>query len=195
MATTPTKPDARVRSATGFVYLPLIAGWLVPGAGHFLLRKWTRGALLFVVIVSMFALGLAMQGKLYTGAQDILELLGVAGDLGSGLLYLACRTAGPGADPVQKNGGRLRHAVYRRRGPLKHHRSHRRAQPTHGEEAVVFHPSHFAAVVLFSLFASTVFGITMRSTPRTMVRYGAYCFVLFSGSAVVLSWVMYLIAR
>ena len=30
----------------GFVYLPLIAGWLVPGAGHFLLRKWGRGALL-----------------------------------------------------------------------------------------------------------------------------------------------------
>jgi len=28
-----------------------------------------------------------------------------------------------------------------------------------------------------------------------MVRYGAYCFVLFVGSAIVLSWVMYFIAR
>ena len=59
----------------------------------------------------------------------------------------------------------------------------------------MFHPSHFAAVFLFALCASTVFGITMRDTPRRMVRYGAYCFILFLGSAIVLSWVMFLIAR
>ena len=45
------------------------------------------------------------------------------------------------------------------------------------------------------LFASVVFGITMRDTPRKMLHYGAYCFILFVGSAVVLSWVMYFIAR
>jgi hypothetical protein len=59
----------------------------------------------------------------------------------------------------------------------------------------MFHPSHFAAVFLFALFASTVFGIAMRDTPRRMFRYGAYCFILFLGSAIVLSWVMFLIAR
>ncbi len=59
----------------------------------------------------------------------------------------------------------------------------------------MIHPSHFAAVLLFSVFASIVFGITMRDTPRRMFRYGAYCFVLFVGSAIVLSWVMFLIAR
>ena len=56
-------------------------------------------------------------------------------------------------------------------------------------------PSHFTSVLLFALFASTVFGITQRETTRKMVRYGIYCFVLFAGSAVVLSWVMFLIAR
>ncbi len=56
-------------------------------------------------------------------------------------------------------------------------------------------PSHFVAVVLFALFASTVFGITQRNTPQRMVRYGIYCFVLFTGSAIVLSWIMFLIAR
>ena len=30
----------------------------------------------------------------------------------------------------------------------------------------MFRPSHFAAVVLFALFASVVFGITQRETPR-----------------------------
>ena len=57
------------------------------------------------------------------------------------------------------------------------------------------HVSHFSAVLLFALFASTVFGITMRETPRRMVRYGLYCFSLFVGSAIVISWVMFLIAR
>ncbi len=58
----------------------------------------------------------------------------------------------------------------------------------------MFQPSHVAAVLLFSLFASTVFGITMRETPRKMFRYGLYCFLLFVGSTIVLSWVMYFIA-
>jgi CHASE2 domain-containing sensor protein len=59
----------------------------------------------------------------------------------------------------------------------------------------MFKPSHFVAVVLFALFASVVFGITQRETPKRMVRYGIYCFVLFVGSAILLSWLMFLIAR
>ena len=101
MSTTPNKPVAGKKSDQGFVYLPLIAGWLVPGAGHFLQGKWVRGTLLAVSIIAMFALGLAMQGKLYTSVQDILDMLGVAGDLGSGLLYVVSRVAGWGAQPIQ----------------------------------------------------------------------------------------------
>ena len=55
--------------------------------------------------------------------------------------------------------------------------------------------THFAAVLLFALFASTVFAITQRETPKAMLRYGIYCFVLFVGAAIVLSWVMFLIAK
>jgi hypothetical protein len=88
-------------SYQGFVYLPLIVGWLVPGAGHFLLKKWSRGALLAASIVGMFAIGIAMQGKLYGGAKDILDMLGLAGDLGNGLLYFVGRAMGLGADQVQ----------------------------------------------------------------------------------------------
>ncbi|WP_420237978.1 DUF6677 family protein [Telmatobacter bradus] len=91
--------------AQGFVYLPLIAGWLVPGAGHFLLRKWGRGTLLFVAIVSMFVCGLLMQGKLYTGVADVLDVLRLAGDLGTGLLFLASRIFGLGADQVTVTTG------------------------------------------------------------------------------------------
>jgi hypothetical protein len=97
MATSTSKTAA----ASGFQYGPLLAGWLVPGAGHFLQRKWIRGSLLLVAIGGMFVLGLAMQGKLYTSAQNILDMLGLAGDLGSGLFYLISRQMGLGADAVQ----------------------------------------------------------------------------------------------
>jgi hypothetical protein len=94
------KSASQPASQQGFVYLPLIVGWLVPGGGHFLLRKWGRGALLGGSILAMFALGIAMQGKLYAGAHDILDVLGLAGDLGNGLLYIVSRLAGWGADQV-----------------------------------------------------------------------------------------------
>jgi len=59
----------------------------------------------------------------------------------------------------------------------------------------VFSPSHFTAVLLFALCASTVFGITQRQTPQKMLRYGIYCFVMFVGSAIALSWAMFFIVR
>lgn len=54
-----------------------------------------------VSIVGMFGLGLAMQGKLYSGAHDVLEALGLAGDLGNGLLFVLSHMLGLGADQVQ----------------------------------------------------------------------------------------------
>ena len=142
----------------------------------------------------MFVLGLAMQGKLYTSAQDILDMLGVAGDLGSGLLYFLSRAAGLGGtrcrppSPTTAPSSSSSPAYSTSSPPLT------RTTCARGGSLVI-HPSHFTAVLLFSLFASTVFGITMRDTPRKMFRYGAYCFVLFVGSVIVFSWVMFLIAR
>ncbi|HEY0785871.1 MAG TPA: hypothetical protein VGD62_08355 [Acidobacteriaceae bacterium] len=56
-----------------------------------------------------------------------------------------------------------------------------------------FAPSHFAAVLLFATFTSIVFGITQRTTPQGMVRYGLYCWVLFLGVTIGSSWLMYLV--
>ncbi len=83
------------------VALALIAGWLIPGAGHFVMRKPIRGALLFVSIVSMFAIGCAMQGKIYNpNTGDLLDILGFAGQLGTGILYFLARSFGWGAPSV-----------------------------------------------------------------------------------------------
>ena len=46
--------------------LALLAGWLVPGAGHLLLGKWIRALLLAASILGMFAIGIALQGKIYS---------------------------------------------------------------------------------------------------------------------------------
>ncbi len=81
--------------------LALLAGWLVPGAGHLLLGKWVRAALLMVSIVGMFAIGIALAGKVYTpNTGEPLDMLGFAGDLGSGLLYGLARLLGWGQAPV-----------------------------------------------------------------------------------------------
>jgi hypothetical protein len=68
-------------------------GWLVPGGGHFLLKRPGRGALLAASVLSMFLLGLGMRGVMFqpqTG--DVLTTIiyvgGFVGDLASGLLYL-----------------------------------------------------------------------------------------------------------
>ena len=70
-----------------------IAGWLVPGAGHLIQRRWIRGILLMASVVTMFALGLAMQGHVYQpNGGDILDILGFVGDVGAGLLYIVTRS-------------------------------------------------------------------------------------------------------
>jgi hypothetical protein len=59
----------------------------------------------------------------------------------------------------------------------------------------MFTPSHFTAVLLFATFASVIFGITQRSTPRAMIMYGFYCWVLFVASVITASWLMWFIRR
>jgi len=70
------------------VLAPAVA-WFIPGAGHMIQRRWIRGALLFISIVTLFVLGLAMQGRIYkANGGDILEMLGFIGDVGAGALYV-----------------------------------------------------------------------------------------------------------
>ena len=73
---------------------PAVAlGWLIPGAGHLLLKKTGRGVLLLLAVTGMFLCGLMMRGAMFhpqTG--DLLTTLintgGFVGDICSGLLYM-----------------------------------------------------------------------------------------------------------
>jgi hypothetical protein len=101
--TTNVQVPARVAGrSSSMPTMVLIAGWLIPGAGHFLLRKWIRGTLLFVSIVAMFSIGLALKGKIYSpNTGDLLDILNFAGDLGAGLLYVLARIFDLGQVTVQ----------------------------------------------------------------------------------------------
>jgi hypothetical protein len=76
-------------------------GWLIPGAGHLIQKRWIRGLLLMSSIVIMFLLGLAMQGRVYRpNGGDILDILGFVGDVGAGGLYIVTRALDIGQGAV-----------------------------------------------------------------------------------------------
>ena len=67
-------------------------GWLIPGAGHLMQKRWGRGLLILGSIVTMFALGLLMGGRIYKpNGGDILDILGFIGDVGAGAMYVVGR--------------------------------------------------------------------------------------------------------
>jgi hypothetical protein len=76
------------------VWLPVIGlAWLIPGGGHFLLKRHARGAILFGAVLVAFVVGLLTRGALFqpqTG--DLFTTLiycgGFIGNLASGALYL-----------------------------------------------------------------------------------------------------------
>jgi hypothetical protein len=89
---TADKVAATTHPVTAKSLVILIVGWLLPGDGHFMLKKWWRGLLLFISVIVMFILGILMQGKVYSAnTGDILDMLGFVGDVGSGILYFAAQ--------------------------------------------------------------------------------------------------------
>jgi TM2 domain-containing membrane protein YozV len=81
-------------SAPISAWLPAVAlGWLIPGGGHFLLKRQGRAALVMASVTLMFLFGLFMRGSMFTPQSgDLLTILinygGFLGDMASGILYL-----------------------------------------------------------------------------------------------------------
>ena len=96
-AATVTEPNAVMA-----VVAPAV-GWLIPGAGHLMQKRWIRGLLLMISVVCMFVLGLLMEGKLYSpNTGDILDILGFVGDIGAGALYIVSKTLDYGAGNIAR---------------------------------------------------------------------------------------------
>jgi hypothetical protein len=74
-------------------WLPaVVIAWIIPGGGHFLLKRPGRGGLIAASVTAMFLLGLMMRGALFSPQTgDLLTTViyvgGFIGNLMSGLLY------------------------------------------------------------------------------------------------------------
>jgi hypothetical protein len=77
-------PKSRTIAAT-------VAAFIVPGLGHLVLGKMTRGIIIGAVIITMFALGFVMEGHLYKpDPNEWLTWFFSFLDAGMGLPYFVC---------------------------------------------------------------------------------------------------------
>ena len=76
------------------------AGLIVPGLGHLWLGR-RMGLIFFVVLPAMFALGLALEGRIFPVefSQPLVALAAIA-NMGIGLPYILARAMGYGAGNV-----------------------------------------------------------------------------------------------
>ena len=74
-----------------------VAGLLVPGLGHAILKKWDRALVFLGSLSVMFALGLRLDGRLFNpDFTDFFGALKFTADAGNGLLYWFCWLNGLG---------------------------------------------------------------------------------------------------
>jgi hypothetical protein len=95
-------PQESRRETTAFVIG--VAGWLVPGLGHALLKMWGRAAAFFLTVGMLVILGAGMRGNLFrSSGNDAFDSLGYLADLGTGTFYLVARS-------LETNGADVSHA-------------------------------------------------------------------------------------
>ena len=75
--------------------------WAIPGGGHVLLGRSSKGVVFLVALTSMFATGLWLEGRIFPFeiSQPLVALAAIA-DLGIGLPYFVARAMGAGAGRV-----------------------------------------------------------------------------------------------
>jgi hypothetical protein len=96
------RATAAEETQSGGLVLLCLASWAVPGAGHLWLGRRAKGLVFFVAIPLMFAIGLAIHGRL--APFDLSEpLVGLAAfaDLGIGLPYFIAKAFSFGAGDVR----------------------------------------------------------------------------------------------
>ena len=83
-----------------------VAGWIVPGLGHLILRRWSKAIVYFLCVGGLAFAGLAMRGGVFVnGAEDMFDRLGFFADLGAGGFYfLAHNIQSAGSDVAHATG-------------------------------------------------------------------------------------------
>jgi hypothetical protein len=83
------------------VILVCVLAWAVPGAAHLWLRQRSKGLAFIIVLPLMFAIGIALQGRLFPfDPSEPLVALAFLADLGIGLPYFVAQALNLGAGRV-----------------------------------------------------------------------------------------------
>ena len=79
-----------------------LASWAVPGAGHLWLGRRAKGLTVLVALPLMFALGLAIHGRLFPfDLSELLVGLAALADVGIGVTYFVAAAFGYGGGDVR----------------------------------------------------------------------------------------------
>ena len=96
-----TAERARAGTEPGVVALVCVAAWAVPGAGHLWLGRRQKGIIFLIVLTAMFAIGLALHGRIFAfDFSEPLVALAAVADIGVGLPWMVARMLGSGAGIV-----------------------------------------------------------------------------------------------
>jgi hypothetical protein len=90
------------QTQSGGLVLLCLAAWAVPGAAHLWLGRRAKGLTFLVALPLMFAIGLAVQGRLFPFdlSEPLVGLAAVA-DVGIGVPYFIATALGMGAGHVR----------------------------------------------------------------------------------------------
>ena len=86
------------------VLINAAAGWVIPGAGHFLQRRWFRGTIIFVSVLLMLIVGWSLRGAYLfeTGAdQGLMHFFHQVSVLGNAPVFLFHFVTGGNATAAQ----------------------------------------------------------------------------------------------
>jgi hypothetical protein len=86
-----------------------VAGWIVPGLGHALLKMWGRAVACFLTAGLLVLFGAGMRGNIFTSdGNDAFDTLGYLADLGAGSFYFVAKsleTSGPDVSRAEGDYG------------------------------------------------------------------------------------------
>ena len=101
----PPAPRADARSEA-FALAIAVAGWIVPGLGHALLKMWGRAVACFLTVGLLVFFGAGMRGNVFTSnANDAFDTLGYLADFGAGTFYFIAKSLETNGPDVSRADG------------------------------------------------------------------------------------------
>ena len=96
------RATAAEETQSGTLFLLCLAAWAIPGAGHLWLGRRSKGLIFLVALPLMFAIGVAIRGRLFPfELADPLVALAALADLGIGATYFVAGALGYGGGEVR----------------------------------------------------------------------------------------------